>query len=129
MPDHVNLQAHRTGKIYGIVKMGANRTDMKAIKFYAGQGLDEHEIQQKTGVHFKCIRSFMKSWNVSFTPSEVPPNPDTQHLHDRIAELENNSAGTISDSSKLAVKNAKLEKEIADLRASKVDVESIVEEY
>lgn len=85
--EHMNLQA-KSNKIFGVVKQGANRTDVNAIRKLQIQGMNEHEIQSDTGVCFSTVRSFMGLNDPDFVETEVSPTPDTQHLHDRIAELE-----------------------------------------
>lgn len=86
--EHHNLQPVKTGKIYGVVKQGASKRDITLIKQLQKQGHNEHEIQRIIGVHFSVIRSFMKFNNPDFEEAEAAPTPDTQHLHDRIKELE-----------------------------------------
>ncbi len=88
MSEHVNLQPKKSSKIFGVIKTGANNTDKVLIRDLAAQGYNEHEIQQRSGVHFKVIRSFMAQQLPEFKATEAPPTADTQHLHDRIAELE-----------------------------------------
>lgn len=85
--DHLNLQA-KTNKIYGVIKQGANKSDQNVIKALQKQGYDEHEIQSESGVHFQVVRTFMKHNNPDFEETQAAATPDTQHLHDRIAELE-----------------------------------------
>ncbi len=96
-----NLQ--KTSKIYGVVKQGANRNDANLILAYQKMGYDEHYIQQEIGVHYRVIRSLMaknaqddeKNGNKNvpvFETKEPQPTADTQHLYDRIAELEKANA-------------------------------------
>ncbi len=92
--NHINLQAPKTNKIYGVIKQGANKSDQNVIRALQKQGYNEHEIQSEAGVHFSVVRTFMLHNNPDFEISEASPNPDTQHLHDRIAELE----GIVKDS-------------------------------
>lgn len=93
--EQLNLQEFKTGKIYGVIKQGATKQDINAIKLLQTQGYDEHEIQRTLGVHFSVIRSFMalnaksKGWKgEKFEFSDPAPTPDTQHLHDKIKNLE-----------------------------------------
>lgn len=88
MDEHLNLQKPRTSKIYGMIKMGANKSDIIAIKALQKMGLDEHQIQVEAGVHHTVVRSFMKDNDPDFKTSDAPPTADTQHLHDRINVLE-----------------------------------------
>ncbi len=88
MGEHLNQMPARTGKIYGVIKSGANTTDVKSIKQYQANGYNEHEIQAAVGVNYVTVRSFMKINDPEFEITEVPVNAETKHLHDRIAELE-----------------------------------------
>lgn len=90
--EHLNLQPVKTSKIFGVLKMGANNTDQKVIRMMQLQGYDEFEIQSRAGVHYLTVRSFMQAYNPNFVETPVPPTPETQHLHDRIAELEKEKA-------------------------------------
>ena len=91
--EHLNLQEPKTSKIFGVTKMGANSTDVGVIKKFQQMGYNEHEIQRKSGVHFTVVRTFMVDNDPGFIPSEAPVTAETQHLHDRIAELEAKIAG------------------------------------
>lgn len=88
MEKQLNLQTYKTSKIFGIVKTGANKTDINVIRGLQQQGYNEHEIQSSSGVSYVVVRTFMKLNDPKFEITELPPTPETQHLHDRIAELE-----------------------------------------
>jgi len=88
MSEHLNLQPVKTSKIFGVLKMGANNTDKQVIRQLQLQGYNEHEIQHQAGVHYLCVRSFMQLNDPNYKETQAPITPETQHLHDRIAELE-----------------------------------------
>ena len=99
--EHINLQKPKTNKIYGVVKMGANNSDKQAIKSLQKDGYNEHEIQSMAGVHYTVVRTFMKFNDPKFEEVEAAPTADTQHLHDRIDELE--AAVKASDEARIAL--------------------------
>lgn len=93
--NQLNLQKPKTSKIFGVIKMGANNTDQNVIKRLQLMGYNEFEIQSEAGVHFTVVRSFMKHFSEQkgytgpeFVESNAPVTAETQHLHDKIAELE-----------------------------------------
>lgn len=88
MTDHINLQKQKSSKIYACIKMGANRTDQNFIKQLQKQGLNEHEIQSESGIHYTVVQGFMSFFDEKFKPTDAPITPETKALHERIAELE-----------------------------------------
>ncbi len=99
--NQLNLQKRKTSKIFGITKMGANQTDQNVIKRMQLQGYNEFEIQSEAGVHFSVVRSFMAHFakqpgytGPDYVETNAPITPETQHLHDKIAELEAKLGGS-----------------------------------
>lgn len=95
--EHLNLQKPKSSKIFGVLKTGANNSDQVLIKALQQNGYNEHEIQSESGVHYSVVRSFMAHNDEDFEETDAPITPETAHLHDRIAELEEKLAETEAD--------------------------------